>query len=117
MSSIISLLEPYKYVLWISYIFEDQTLEATHNLLHTHYPEVELLQQNLQHASAYPSERTLCRIFHEWNYSKRELVMRSPVLQQAIQERLWTLFYDLALLDTEIMLFLNTEGFHISLRS
>ena len=43
--------------------------------------------------------------------------MRSPVLQQAIQERLWTLFYDLALLDTEIMLFLNTEGFHISLRS
>jgi len=57
MSSIISLLEPYKYVLWIWYIFEDQTLEATHNLLHTHYPEVELLQQNSQHASVYPQNK------------------------------------------------------------
>ena len=117
MSSVVSLLEPYKYVLWLWYIFEDQTLEETHNLLHIYYPEVELLPQNGPLASGYPSARTLSRTFHEWSYSKRELAVRSPKLQQELQERLWTLFYNLALSDEEIMLFLDAEGFGISLRS
>ena len=120
MSSAATLLVPYKYILWVWYIFEDQTLEVTHELLHQHYPEVELLQHcpaNSPLASAYPSVRTLSRIFNYWNYGKRELVILTPAVRQAIQERLGALFYQLALSDEEIMLFLNAEGFNITLRS
>lgn len=120
MSASTPLLTPYKYLLWIWYIFEDQILESTHNLLHTNCPEVELLQLSAnisQPASAYPSIRTLSRTFHQWNYCKRHIPKIDSISRQAIQERLWTLFYHLGLSDNEIMLFLQSEGYLISERS
>ena len=120
MSASTPLLAPYKYLLWVWYIFEDKTLESTHDLLHTHCPEVELLQfraNNSQPANAYPSIQTLSLTFHQWNYHKWHLPSMDSLSRQAIQERLWTLFYHLGLSDEEIMLFLQAEGYLISQRS
>ena len=71
----------------------------------------------LSHKLHYPSARTLSRNLHELSYSKRELAMRSLKLQHELQERLWTMFYNLSHSGEEIMPFLDGEMLSISLPS
>ena len=112
-------MECFKELLWDWYIYEDRTASETYHCFQQYLTasstyDLELsLDNDIQHAVILaPSLRTLQRQFHDWNFSKHCRYKFDPVLGT----RLWVLFYDMGLNDSEILRFLHKEGHQISIK-
>lgn len=111
-------LEPYKHVIWSWYIIQNQTVSATRMLLQNTYPELLACSSTSQNgliSSYFPSMRTLEYALHAWRYSKRQFTNETFGTEEALQQRLWVLFYQYGLNDQEILKFLERDQYYISL--
>jgi len=133
-------MDTFKELICYWYIFENCTLEETHDLLSikvnqeifqhnmeegiTHstlsyyrqYHEIKLHTLGLDsrtNQAVLPSRRTLERKLHSWKFQKNE---RLGIDDSQLVQRLWVLFYDMGLNDKEIIGFLGREGYTLSLR-
>lgn len=107
-------MEIFKELLWYWYIYENRTASDTHQLFQQHLI-------NLSNTSTDtvllpflpPSVRTLQRRFQEWDFIKYNQFQFSA----ALETRLWVLFYDMGLNDSEMLGFLHKEGYPISIKT
>jgi hypothetical protein len=103
-----SALEPYQPVLWYWYIHENHTLSSIHSLFRNEFPNLEIYR----HRENFPSSSTLKRAFRLWEFKKYSKCYNSATLDR----ELWVYFYHWGLTDTEILRFLEQQGYTCSMR-
>jgi len=96
---------PYKQVIWQWYIFEDKTLEETQQYIIHCFPQLSDIRPN------YPSLSTLKRAITLWNFRKYS----QRFDRDYISGRLYVLFYEMNLNDSEIIRFLARDGVQVGL--
>lgn len=107
----VSVLTPYKDVLWYWYIMEDYTVKQIRLLFGEHFPYC-------TQTGVSPTARTFERAFTTWNFRKKtpEWVMEMRTKRSDILSLLWVFFYEWGLSDVEIQLFMRLDGYDFSIR-
>jgi len=107
-------MEAFKELLWFWYIYENRTASETHHLIHQYLTSLSSSSSNSGISiPLLPSLRTLQRWFQKWDFIKYNQCQFSSTLPT----RLWVLFYEMGLNDSEILGFLHKEGHSISILS
>jgi len=106
-------MEIFKELLWYWYIYQDRTASEIQQLFHQHLLEISNASLDTVPVPFLPSSiRTLQRRFQEWDFIKYSQFQFYP----SLETRLWVLFYDMGLNDTEMIGFLHKEGYPISIK-
>jgi len=108
-------MEAFKELLWFWYIYENCTASdsETHHLIHQYLTSLSSSSSNSRISiPLLPSLRTLQRRLQEWDFIKNNQCQFSSTLPT----RLWVLFYEMGLNDSEILGFLHKEEHSISIK-